>query len=375
MKNKIFTILFIIPLLSFIYLIPSLIKSEYIFFPKNNNIKICPFTDLYENENSEIINFDCNDNIQLNYVLKKGNYVPYVGVYLYYKNIKGINARKYDYLILKIKSTEPTVLYIRYKTFINGYTKFGNGLTYTHSQKSLNINNTIKTYKLKIKDFKIPDWWFSLNKDMDPNNVKANLKNLNAILIQSEDKTLYNTQNTINIEYIGLKNDLISDILLYIVIILSIYIFILLAFLIIKLIKKYKKIIEEKNEIIKLHKPLNIENYSDNEAKKVFNFLKNNYNSQNLSLKMINKETGISEFKIPIIIKKYCKLSFKQYLNLIRLEESKRLLKETDRQIIEIAFYVGYNNVTHFNRVFKEYFKISPIEFRKNIKFQKSKII
>jgi AraC-like DNA-binding protein len=39
-------------------------------------------------------------------------------------------------------------------------------------------------------------------------------------------------------------------------------------------------------------------------------------------------------------------------------------LKETSLSISEIAYLVGYNNVTHFNRVFKEKIGISPSEFK-----------
>ena len=59
-------------------------------------------------------------------------------------------------------------------------------------------------------------------------------------------------------------------------------------------------------------------------------------------------------------------MTFKQYLNKIRLSEAKRLLKETDRQIADIAYHVGYKNVTHFHRIFKQNEKISPNEYRKN---------
>ncbi len=48
------------------------------------------------------------------------------------------------------------------------------------------------------------------------------------------------------------------------------------------------------------------------------------------------------------------------------MEEAKRLLKETNQQISSIAFMVGYNNVQHFNRVFKEYTGIPPTLFRED---------
>ena len=58
-------------------------------------------------------------------------------------------------------------------------------------------------------------------------------------------------------------------------------------------------------------------------------------------------------------------MTFRQYLNRIKIHESKRLLLETDRQVTDIAFRVGYKNVTHYNRIFKEMEEVSPNQFRK----------
>jgi AraC family transcriptional regulator, exoenzyme S synthesis regulatory protein ExsA len=48
-----------------------------------------------------------------------------------------------------------------------------------------------------------------------------------------------------------------------------------------------------------------------------------------------------------------------------RLEHARRLLIQTDKQIIEVALESGFTNVTHFDRVFKEYTGISPMKYRK----------
>jgi YesN/AraC family two-component response regulator len=78
----------------------------------------------------------------------------------------------------------------------------------------------------------------------------------------------------------------------------------------------------------------------------------------------VAKATGVSIYKIPVLIKNQTNRSFKEYLNTIRLTEAQRLLSETDRQIIEISMAVGYNNISHFNRIFKEKNGKTPREFR-----------
>jgi YesN/AraC family two-component response regulator len=57
--------------------------------------------------------------------------------------------------------------------------------------------------------------------------------------------------------------------------------------------------------------------------------------------------------------------TFVEYINIIRIKEAKILLKETDSKIIEIAYKVGFNNVTYFNLIFKKITGQTPFEFRK----------
>jgi YesN/AraC family two-component response regulator len=54
--------------------------------------------------------------------------------------------------------------------------------------------------------------------------------------------------------------------------------------------------------------------------------------------------------------------TFKEYLYYLRISEAKELLKNSNLNVSEIAYSVGYKNVTHFNRVFKTKEKNPPNE-------------
>ncbi|NOY00516.1 MAG: helix-turn-helix transcriptional regulator [Verrucomicrobia bacterium] len=54
-----------------------------------------------------------------------------------------------------------------------------------------------------------------------------------------------------------------------------------------------------------------------------------------------------------------------QYVNELRIGEACEKLMQTDQAIIEIAFDVGFNNLSNFNRRFKALKNRSPREFRK----------
>lgn len=56
--------------------------------------------------------------------------------------------------------------------------------------------------------------------------------------------------------------------------------------------------------------------------------------------------------------------SFKEYLNMVRIEESKRLLSNTEYSIINIAIAVGFEDQSYFSKVFKKHTGLTPKQFR-----------
>jgi AraC-like DNA-binding protein len=56
------------------------------------------------------------------------------------------------------------------------------------------------------------------------------------------------------------------------------------------------------------------------------------------------------------------------YVNRIRIQKSCLLLKRSTLSIVEIAFSVGYNNLSHFNRYFRRIMGMSPREYRNRSK-------
>lgn len=53
-----------------------------------------------------------------------------------------------------------------------------------------------------------------------------------------------------------------------------------------------------------------------------------------------------------------------EYINIIRVREAERLLKETSLSVLEISLAAGFNNFSHFGKTFKRHAKMSPREYR-----------
>ena len=55
---------------------------------------------------------------------------------------------------------------------------------------------------------------------------------------------------------------------------------------------------------------------------------------------------------------------WQRYLSRVRIEKSKNLLLNPNLRVSEIAFEVGFQSLTHFNRVFKKVLGQTPTDYR-----------
>ncbi|MGR6873388.1 helix-turn-helix domain-containing protein [Pseudomonas sp. HK3] len=56
------------------------------------------------------------------------------------------------------------------------------------------------------------------------------------------------------------------------------------------------------------------------------------------------------------------------YLQQLRIDEAKDLLKSSNLSIHEVACQVGYKDVSHFNRLFKRLLTINPKKYRNMVR-------
>jgi AraC-like DNA-binding protein len=112
------------------------------------------------------------------------------------------------------------------------------------------------------------------------------------------------------------------------------------------------------------YKKLSIEPQKDKEKSAVLRFVATEYTNPDLSLEDAAASLGINRTKINDILKEELGLTFSSYLNKLRLTEAARLLSENpEANVSEIAYSVGYNNVSYFNKLFKNEYGCTPKTF------------
>ena len=90
--------------------------------------------------------------------------------------------------------------------------------------------------------------------------------------------------------------------------------------------------------------------------------------AEDLSLGQVAKAVNTSKFYFCKLFKKATGLSFTNYVSRVRIEKAKNLLLNPNLRISEIAYEVGFQSLTHFNRIFKQIIGESPTDYRVQLK-------
>lgn len=88
------------------------------------------------------------------------------------------------------------------------------------------------------------------------------------------------------------------------------------------------------------------------------------HQAEDLSLTDVARAVNASTFYFCKVFKKSTGINFTDYVSRVRIEKAKNLALNPNLRISEIAFEVGFQSLTHFNRVFKRITGMSPTEYR-----------
>jgi len=111
----------------------------------------------------------------------------------------------------------------------------------------------------------------------------------------------------------------------------------------------------------------NIGGNDDVRVYEIQTYVQSNYQNQ-ISLNDLANKLYLSTAYLSKYIKKRFGLSFMEYLNNIRLFHAVDDLIYTDKKIIRVALDNGFPSTASFNRAFREYFSVTPSEYRQQIK-------
>ena len=113
---------------------------------------------------------------------------------------------------------------------------------------------------------------------------------------------------------------------------------------------------------------LNIENNRNlSDILKVKDYIYENYNT-GITLEDVAKIACMNPYYFSSFFKKSTGENFKKFLLKVQMENAIKLLLTTDSKVYEIAGLTGFNDTRHFSDMFRKFYGINPMEYRKSFK-------
>ena len=305
------------------------------------------------------------EGVDMIFTLRSSFAYPYVGMEIHKNDYSTFPIE--DYIVeALIESDEDMRFSVRLQEEFN----FGDkGIAHPTAVYSFLLKKGTNEIEIPVEEIKdIPEWWYASYPHWTTDIQKMKYENIKIIWLTADNSNEKDVEHRVKVKSLRLVpaacKDFLSD-----VITVMLAFWAILAIIALYLRRNNVKVDEKEKEMEQQvvyvpYEKLDTEKDTINLKDEILTFIGKNYPNPELKLADVAKALSMAEDRTSEEIRIATGKSFKAYLNTIRIEESKRLLKNTAMHISEIAFSVGYNNVQHFNRVFKESVGVAPGTFR-----------
>ncbi len=251
-------------------------------------------------------------------------------------------------------------------TFDDKVSKVGQFLTYRSPTTYFSCNAKGVPVSIDLNRLSIPDWWFYSVK-LDLSHQGYDLDKVAKMVFATSSQSPFGVPSYLDISELTLHGrDYRYIAALVAILVASWAVFALWFFrahshaLTASLNSRMKKDLP-----LVAYRQLTLEPYKDKEKASVLRFIATNYTDTELDLESVVSGTGTNRNKVNEVLKTELGMTFTSYLNKLRLTEAARLLSEkSGAAVAEIAYSVGYSNVSYFNKLFKEEYGCTPKSFR-----------
>ena len=100
--------------------------------------------------------------------------------------------------------------------------------------------------------------------------------------------------------------------------------------------------------------------------KQVLSYIGDHYREA-LTLEELAGQCGLCQGHFCRMFRQYTLKNPVQYINTVRLDAAAQLLRTTDRKVLDIALDTGFNSVSYFTGVFRDYVGVTPTVYRKQM--------
>ena len=314
------------------------------------------------NDDQYSLNFDFT-------MFKKVEY-PTASAELVFIDSKGASAlvdlSQYTSISFSTKCSPANTFTLIIMTFDEKISVPGDFLTYRGPSAYFSCNDKWANVELDLTRLETPQWWFNMLK-LELSKQAYKLDKVAKIIFGTTFQSPTEVASNIQINEITLNGRDWRYLYLFgilLVVMWSAYLFWLFRLHTQVLIRDVRDKIQ-KNRPLVAYQQLSVEPHRDKEKSAILRFMATEYANPELDVESIVSAMGVNRTKVNDILKSELGLTFSTYLNKLRLTEAARLLAEKDEaNVAEIAYSVGYKNVSYFNKLFKEEYGCTPKIFK-----------
>ena len=319
-------------------------------------------------ESSTIINDD-KYSLDVDFNVKSNTQYPYASISLIFQDEKGkqrfVDLSRYQSISFTVKCAPNNVLLFAAYTVEKTITKLDDIDTYRTPTTFFSCEEKWKKIHIDITTMKAPQWW--LDKfGLELSKQAYKLDKVPRLSIGTTHQSPMNTDANIQVNDLTLHGYDWRYLIALVIALLTLWLGFIFWFF-----KEHTnaKINDVKEKIYKdrpliAYQKLSLEPQKDKDKAAILRFMATEYANPDLNLDLTITKLGVSRTKINDVLKEELGFTFTAYLNKLRLTEAARLLSSKEvANVAEIAYFVGYKNVTYFNKLFKNSFGCTPKEF------------
>ena len=308
--------------------------------------------------------------VSFDYRLTHDGKFPFAGIRFMAKDAKGnlatVDLRGYETITFTARCSPAYPMMLGMTVFDDKVSVPGQYLTYRSPGTFFPCNEQGVPVSIDIRRLTVPDWWLSMM-NLPLSSKDYQLDKVVQFAFGSSSRTPFGLDAHVEISNIKLHRQDYRYIAALAVILVTGWIMFGIWFfrthtrtLAASLNSRLKKDLP-----LVAYRQLTVQPYRDEENATVLKFIATNYTNPELELESVVAGTGANRNKVNELLKTELGMTFTGYVNKLRLTEAARLLTEkSTATVAEIAYSVGYANVSYFNRLFKEEYGCTPKAFR-----------
>ena len=273
---------------------------------------------------------------------------------------KTVSFAEFSRIKVLLKCSARTTLYLGFATQDPKVTQYRNFLTYRTAGRFISCDTEWREVVVNLNSLEVPLWWLSMFK-FEASDNSYDLSKVARVFLEANYEVPRDTEIKINIAKIYFDGQKVGPLVIFAAVSVLLW-----GCFFAWVVKFYWSKNRGKSLVQVLeYEHLRFDPVRDRDKQTILEYISKNFADPEIDIDLVCKTVGVSRTKVNDVLKLEFGSTFTNYVNKLRLIEASRLLAEKpDAHITEIAYLIGFKNISYFNKLFKEQFGSTPKTFK-----------